>query len=231
MDFSVQFNGVKDSVVNILAVVNKQPISSGTGILINDGRTAITCAHCIVPNSQVVARFSGNSFGEIGSVVHIDQIKDFAIISFQKPIGPGVKMRDSSSVQIGQEAFVVGFPSNIDKITALSANIAGFEPTNGFDLIRIDCSVNHGNSGGPLFNSSGELVGIINAKHGSLSNFLTQVEKAEPGAMMSIGGIDPVKVIQQLITEMKKNLNLGIGYAIPVNIIGQSNQVIKDLIL
>lgn len=33
--------------------------------------------------------------------------------------------------------------------------------------------------------------------------------------MISIGGIDPVKVIQQLISEMNKNLNLGIGYAIP----------------
>ena len=45
---------------------------------------------------------------------------------------------------------MVGFPNNINKITALLANIAGFENGGNIELIRIDCSVNHGNLGGQL---------------------------------------------------------------------------------
>jgi hypothetical protein len=59
----------------------------------------------------------------------------------------------------------------------------------------------------------------VNAKHGSFSAYLTQLMNAQPGAMMSIGGIDPVQSIQILIAEMQQNLNLGIGYAVPTALI------------
>ena len=42
---------------------------------------------------------------------------------------------------------------------------------------------------------------------------------AQPVAMVSIGGIDPVQSIQMLIAEMQQNLNLGIGYAVPTALI------------
>ena len=230
MDFSSSYEKVKDSVVNVLSCIDTNPISSGTGTIIGDGNIVITCAHCIVDNMKIVARFSGRNNGFVGKVKMINRDIDIAIIEFPQKIGPAVRIKDSNTVKIGNEAFVVGFPNNIDKITALSANIAGFENEGNIKLIRIDCSVNHGNSGGPLFNAEGELVGVINAKHGSLSNFLKQVQNAKSGGVMvSIGGIDPIKTIQQLIKEMQNNLNLGIGYAIPINIIKQFEEF-KELV-
>ena len=47
--------------------------------------------------------------------------------------------------------------------------------------------------------------------------------------MFSIGGIDPIKTIQQLIKEMQNNLNLGICYAIPINIIKKFEEF-KELV-
>ena len=90
--------------------------------------------------------------------------------------------------------------------------------------------MNNGNSGGPLFNRNGEVIGIVNAKLGSLSRFLDNIEKAKPQAFMQIGGIDPVQTIQQMLREMKQNLNLGIGYAIPSDTISQLSPLIKSLI-
>jgi len=220
MDFSDGFKKIENSVVNILAIdAGNNVISSGTGVLINDGTMAITCAHCIVPNTNICARFSGQNSGSIGNLDFIDRTLDIAIIKFQNSLGRGVTLKNSSTVFIGQEAFVVGFPMNISYITALSANIAGFEYTDSFNYIRIDSSINHGNSGGPLFNKDGELIGIISMKHGSLSEFLEFVEKYESGCYISLGGLDPVQAIKQLIREMRRNLNLGIGYAIPVDAI------------
>lgn len=45
--------------------------------------------------------------------------------------------------------------------------------------------------------------------------------------MVSVGGIDPIKTMQQLIKEMQNNFNLGIGYAIPINIIKQFKELVK----
>ena len=229
MDFSASFQNIQGSVVNVLALdAQSNAISSGSGTIIGSGDLVLTCAHCIIPNTTTVARFSDQNSGQIGNVIFIDQQVDVAAIQFQNNLGQSAPLRTSSSVLVGHEVFAVGFPNNISQITALSGNVAGFEPSQNFNYIRIDASVNHGNSGGPLFNSSGELVGVINAKHGSLSTFLQQVQNAQPGASMSIGGINPVQVIQQLIGEMKRNLNLGIGYAIPIDHI-DSRRVSREL--
>lgn len=221
MDFSAAFQRIQNSVVNVLALDGQSnAVSSGSGTIVIDFHHIVTCAHCVIPNMTMIARFSGQNQGAICSVVFIDQDSDIAILRAFNPLGAPVQVTCSSGVQIGHEGFVVGFPNNIQQITALSANIAGFENDAGVDYLRLDSSVNHGNSGGPLFNAHGHLIGVVNAKHGSLSNFLRSVKQARPGASINVGGIDPVKAIQQLIHEMEANLNLGIGYAIPTLHIG-----------
>ncbi|MFC7684768.1 serine protease [Ureibacillus sp. GCM10028918] len=225
MDFSKQFEEIKGSVVNICVLNNaqeKKMISSGSGVIIGDGTKIITCSHCIKPDLLNIARFSGEDNAQKCKIIFNDPKKDIAILEVEKPLGKGVRIGDSRTVKIGQEAFVVGFPLNIKKITALSANIAGFELLKEYELIRIDSSINHGNSGGPLFNANGELVGIVNAKHNALSYFLTEVQQAKPKEMELIGNANLVKFIQILIKQMQRNLNLGIGYAIPINAVGNS---------
>jgi len=235
MDFSNQYNQIQNSVIRVLAMtgqgVNQQILSSGTGVLIDNGTKAITCSHCVVPNTISVGVLSGQNNGQIANVIFNDPIMDIAVLEFQQTLGQGVVLGNSNIVAVGQEAFVVGFPSHTTTISALGANIAGFENNNGTQLIMIDASVNHGNSGGPLFNSNGELIGIVNAKFGNLSHFLNQVQQANPQASMSIGGINPVQVIHQLIGEMKRNLNLGMGSAIPLHTIGNATNIVGNLII
>ena len=222
MDFSQEFKNIQGSVINVLALdASNNSVSSGSGVLVGNGSLALTCNHCIIENTRIVARFSGSGSGEIAKVIFQDPDADIAILEFSKPIGAPAPLKTSTSLLVGHEAFVVGFPNNINKITALSANIAGFEPNPKFNLIRLDASVNHGNSGGPLFNSFGEVVGIVNAKHGSLSKFLDDVESVKDNIQMSVGGVNAFEVLQGLIREMKRNMNLGIGYAIPTEYIAQ----------
>ena len=114
--------------------------------------------------------------------------------------------------KIGNEVFTVGFPYKFKSEKTLTVgNVAAFED----GLIKINTSVNNGNSGGPLLNMNGEIIGVVNSKLGRLSVFLESIEKQNPQAFMKIGGVDPIQVIQQMIREMQQNLNLGIGYAIP----------------
>ena len=172
----------------------------------------LTCAHCIVPGAHMSIADPNTSGGAIhGSPVFQDQAHDVALIEFPNPVGIPVPLANSATCAIGNGAFVVGYPKGVTEQVLFSAHIASITPSH----LRIDASVNHGNSGGPLFNAAGEQIGVVNAKHGSLSDFLNQIQNARPGAAIVLGGIDPVNVIQVLIKEMKENLNLGIGYAIP----------------
>ncbi len=221
------YKKVKDGVVQVLALQGQTPISFGSGSIIDSGKIVLTCAHCIVPGTQTAIAEPNNACRAIlGKVIFSDATKDIALIEFKEPVGTPIKIGDSNSCEIGNKTFVVGFPMGVTEKTLFSAYIASITQA-GF---RIDASVNHGNSGGPLFNMKGEQIGVINAKHGSLSKFLQFIKNARPGAMISIGGIDPVQAIQQLIAEMQKNLNLGIGYAIKTSDIKKLHPILDKCI-
>ncbi len=217
MPLTGAYKGVKDSVVRVLALNGQQQlVSFGSGSVLDTGSTVLTCAHCLVPGTTPAVMDPTTVDRAIpGQVLFADPSADIAILQFPQPVGRPVRFANSASCAVGNGAFVVGFPMGVAEQTLFSAHIASVTPT----ALRIDASVNHGNSGGPLFNLNGEQVGVINAKHGSLSQFLNQVKNAQPTTQLSIGGIDPVKAIQQLIEEMQVNLNLGIGYAIPSAVI------------
>lgn len=223
MPLTQSYQSVKDSVVQVLALNSEKPVSFGSGTIIGDGRHVLTCAHCIVAGAQMsIADPNQANCAIVGVPVFSDAQSDIALIEFPKPVGPAVKFGSSTACSPGNGAFVVGYPMGINEQVLLSAHIASVTPSH----LRIDASVNHGNSGGPLFSLVGEQIGVVNAKHGSLSGFLTQVMNARPGAQMVVGGIDPVRSIQLLIAEMQKNLNLGIGYAVPTASIKQLHPVL-----
>lgn len=227
MPLTRSYQRVKDGVVRVLALQGQNPVSFGSGSVIGAGRTVLTCAHCVVAGAQAAIVDPANSTRAIfGNVVFQDADADIALIEFANVVGTPVTLADSSTCAIGNGAFVVGYPMSVTEQVLFSAHIASITPSH----LRIDASVNHGNSGGPLFNLAGEQIGIVNAKHGSLSTFLTQVQNARPGAAIVVGGIDPVQVLQMLIGEMQKNLNLGIGYAIPTSHIKPLHATLRGLI-
>lgn len=204
---------VKNSVVRVVALKDSNVVSDGSGSLIAEGQMVLTCEHCIISGTQPAIVDPQNPNRAVyGKVVFSDKANDIAVIQLPGVVGTPVKFADSTKCSVGNGAFVVGYPMGAVEQTLLSAYIASISS----EAIRIDASVNHGNSGGPLFNLEGLQIGVVNAKHGSLSQFLKKIKEAQPRMSMRVGGIDPVEVIQVLIDEMQNNLNLGIGYAIPM---------------
>lgn len=214
MPLTQLYKKVQDSVVRVLAVQDSSVVSSGSGSIIDQGRIVLTCEHCVLDGTQAAIqdpKVVGKAI--YGNVIFSDKQKDIALIEFSQVIGTPLNLVNSRTCEIGNGAFVVGYPMGVIERTIFSAHISAISDK----WIRIDASVNHGNSGGPLFNLNGDQIGVVNVKYGSLSQFPTQVKDAKASAIIDIYGIDPIKTIQKLIEEMKKNLNLGIGYAIPTN--------------
>jgi serine protease Do len=229
MDYSDLYKQVEASVVNVIFINSeKEPLSTGTGVLIGDGSNVLTCAHC-VDESRTNGIYDPIAKDmKIGKIVFIDKGIDIAILELAKPFGNPLKIKDSVSVEIGNEIFAIGYPYTFPSAkTLVAGNIAAFES----GLLKIDTSINKGNSGGPLLNSSGEVIGIVNARLGRLSEYLESIEKLKPQASIVVGGLDPISVMQQMIREMDRNINLGIGYAVPTSAIATKSQLIKTIML
>lgn len=229
MDYSKLYKAVSPSVVNVVQLNDNDVFcSTASGVLIEDGSKILTCFHCVDENLRNgILMDKSKGLVHLATIIFSNKDNDIAVLDVGKPIGPPATLVSSANLEIGNEIFTIGFPYSIkSEKTLTTGNIAAFES----GLIKIDTSVNNGNSGGPLFNKNGEVVGIVSAKLGSLSKFLDNIEKAKPQAFMQIGGIDPIQTIQQMLREMKQNLNLGIGYAITTDTISHLSPLVKSLI-
>lgn len=214
MDFSKEYNSVKDSVFAVIEKKDEEYFLIGSGVYV-DGDYGVTCEHCIKNVNNMYISFDLKNFIKINSI-KTDAKLDLAVFPLVHT-NPKVLIRSSKSLEIGNECFLVGYPMNIIQKNASHAYVSSFRTDNNVELIRLDSSVNHGNSGGPLFNYDCELIGIINAKHGDVSGALNAIVTSNSSGGVFISGIDPIAVMQQMIKEMKDNLNLGIGYAVKID--------------
>jgi len=167
---------VKDSVVEITTEVvttsgrMQQYVTEGAGsgvILTTDGYI-VTNYHVIEGASSITVTLTDDST-YTATVVGSDETSDIAVLKIEATgLTPAV-LGDSDELSVGQTAIVIGNPLGElggtvtdGIISALDREITIDDET--MNLLQIDAAVNPGNSGGGLFNTKGELVGIVNAK-------------------------------------------------------------------
>lgn len=217
MDFSQIYQNVENSVVMVqTGFPNGNTFNTmgvGTGVIVLDGKQVLTCAHCVTnqAGSSTVVQMPGTQTLQLARIKFINIQLDIALLEVDVVLGNPATIIDSSNIRIGMECFVVGHPNSIMQKTFLSGHVATIIPQH----LLLDCSVNHGNSGGPLFDVNGNVVGIVNAKHGGIDGMLEYLLNNNLGPSgVYISGVDPNAVFREILIGMKKNLNLGIGYAI-----------------
>jgi putative serine protease PepD len=142
---------------------------SGTGFLVNSDGTIVTNAHVVGDSSEVQVRFTDDGDLHTARVLGVDESTDLAAIKVDASAANGVKplaLADSDKVQVGDTALAIGYPLGLDR-TATSGIVSGLErqisAPNGFSIdkvIQTDAAVNPGNSGGPLLNARGEVIGV-----------------------------------------------------------------------
>jgi serine protease Do len=145
---------------------NAQPKFGGTGFLVDGRGFLVTNAHVVNNSSSVVVQ---NNKGEQfrARIIYINPVSDIAFLKIQdddfKEIDPlpyGIK---KSGAELGETLFTLGYPR--EEIVYNEGYMSAKTGFNGDTLTcQIGVSANQGNSGGPVFNKNGEIIGIINTR-------------------------------------------------------------------
>lgn len=170
---------VYDAVVVVESYYKDQLYSTGTGFVYEtkDDKAYILTNHHVIENSDEVRVVFTNDTKEKVEVIGSDSYSDIAVLSVDKDkIISIAEIGSSEDLKVGDTAFAVGAPldSSTYAWTVTRGVISGKNRTVAtsstiMEVLQTDTAINSGNSGGPLCNSNGEVIGITNMKLASSS--------------------------------------------------------------
>ena len=135
------------------------PSGAGSGFVVGNDGGIITNAH-VVRDYPIVSVRTHDKKNYQARVVERDHQSDIAYLQLQgSPSVLPIVIGDSDRVRLGEEVIAIGFPL-ADKFTENPTITKGILSSRTNDLLQIDAALNPGNSGGPLLNTSGCVVGI-----------------------------------------------------------------------
>jgi S1-C subfamily serine protease len=142
--------------------------SLGAGVIVSDHGAILTALHVVADATSIRARFADGTEAN-AQVVASDPESDIAVLATDTPPGLIVPAVLGGGAAIGDEVYAIGHPLGLGN--SLSAGVvSGLDRAIPIDdertlsgLIQFDAAVNPGNSGGPLVNRDGQVVGIVTA--------------------------------------------------------------------
>ncbi len=179
-------NKVDPAVVDITAVDGYQgSTDAGTGMVLTSNGEVLTNNHVVQGATKITARVDGTGTTYTAKVVGTDATDDVALLQLQNASGmKTVSVGNSSNLQVGQPVVAIGNALDLPgpptvtsgAITALNRSITASDSgssasENLSNMIQIDAPLAPGNSGGPLVNSSGQVIGMNTAAQSSGGNF------------------------------------------------------------
>jgi hypothetical protein len=153
------------SVVTI-RVKTPQGEASGSGFIVRSDGTIVTNVHVLRDATAVSVRLqNGDVFDQV-QVRGFDERKDIAIIHVAGFGLPTVSLGDSETLKPGQRVVIIGNPLGMLEGSVSTGVVSGIRPMDGYKVVQTDATANPGNSGGPMLDDAGAVVGIVSFKLG-----------------------------------------------------------------
>ena len=192
------------SVVNI-EVTSGDETRRGSGFVYDRGGHLITNAHLLNDADEIAVTLQ-NTYALDADLVGLDNFSDLAVLKISAPaerLSP-LRIGESAPVKVGQRAIAIGNPFGLKASmttgivsglgrTLPSAQLIDAGVTAGFDnpsIIQIDAAIHQGNSGGPLLDSSGLVIGVTTAM------------QSESGQFQGIGFAVPADTMRRVIPDL-----------------------------
>ncbi|NCC31423.1 MAG: PDZ domain-containing protein [Chloroflexia bacterium] len=147
----------------VVTVLNRSAtgMGSGSGVIVSEDGYIITNNHVIQGATQLAVVFADSSRRE-AELIGTDALNDIAIIRVNGDMPAVAKIGDAAALQPGEQVLAIGSPLGNFRNTVTSGVVSALNRSVGSmeGLIQTDAAINSGNSGGPLINLNGEVVGI-----------------------------------------------------------------------
>ena len=162
---------VRPAVYYVQAATSRT-IASGSAFSVGGGRL-VTAAHVVSGGRSIYTTHPANGTLRTAIVVAVDSDRDLALLDTVDDTGPAVRWGDEKGLERGRRLLAMGFPAGSGRTssstsrtffgsTSLTGGLfSGLVREGRTELIETDTPVDHGNSGGPLFTSCGEVVGMV----------------------------------------------------------------------
>ena len=159
------------SVVGIHADISRSEYSTGTGIVLTADGYIVTNTH-VLDGAKAVTVTTSDGTEYTGKLVGADAVSDIAVLKIEAQGLTPAEFGDSSSLQVGDDVVSIGNPLGEQLrwtmtngiISAINRDLTVNDRT--MNLIQTNAALNNGNSGGPLINCYGQVIGINVMKMG-----------------------------------------------------------------
>jgi len=160
----------RHQVVGVRAeILATSVVATGTGFIISSDGYILTNYHVVQGAAQIIVTLENGGMYEARLIGREFTTSDLAVLKIEATGLSPVTIGDSSDLQVGTQIYVVGHPLGMTytiiqgAVSALNRQIVP-EPGQTIMMFQIDAIVNSGNSGGPVFNEVGEVIGIVTAR-------------------------------------------------------------------
>lgn len=173
--------------------------STGSGVVVTTQGHVVTNYHVVEGASDVQVLWQGQYLQ--AEIVGVDELTDLAVLRVKEDVAlPAVRMGNAEDVRVGDWAIVIGNPLGkqfADTVTVgvVSALNRELEGSSIVKMLQTDAAINSGNSGGGMFNTRGELIGIPSLKFSSSG---TRGMASIEGIAMAI----PMDVVQPIVNSL-----------------------------
>jgi S1-C subfamily serine protease len=173
---------------------------AGSGSVLDKRGHILTNYHVVAGAREInVTLFDGNTYE--GGLVGQDPVNDIAVLRIDAPpesLFP-VSLGDSSRLRVGQKVYAIGNPFGLERtmtvgiVSSLNRSLPSRSGRTIKSIIQIDAALNRGNSGGPLMDSRGELIGMNTAI------------ASNTGENTGVGFAIPITTIKRVVPQLIEN--------------------------
>ena len=195
------YDASKNAVTYIVADT-PQGQATGSGFVVSKDGLIVTNDHVVEGASQVQVKIGTSNKAQAATVLGADPSRDLALLKVDASNLQTLSLGDSSSVGVGDPTYAIGNPFGLDHtlttgiVSALQRQLQAPDGATISGAIQTDAALNPGNSGGPLINADGKVIGVN-------SQIQTGSSSGAEAGNVGIGFAIPSNTVKSFISEAK----------------------------
>ncbi|WP_421773407.1 S1C family serine protease [Gracilimonas sp.] len=212
--------------------VQREVKSSGSGFIISEGGLVVTNEHVASKNSKTIMVALSDGSKHEAELLGSDELADLSLLQIksERTSFPYVEFADSEDIMVGEWSIAMGNPFGLFAdgqpsvtVGVVSAKERDFRPDPQdprvyVEMIQTDAAINRGNSGGPLVNSNGEVMGV--------NTFI--FTGGTSSGFVGLGFAIPSNRVQKIISQLKESGSVSLEYDPGMKFVPVTRQLIMQ---